>query len=75
MDLQQLLDLGRRAGTLLATAKEAADEFIDLAKTTGPTLGETDKAKLRAQLDEVHAKTMAMGKDLNDAIDAALRDA
>lgn len=72
MTLQQVLELGSRATSLFTSAKAALTEFTDAAHKVGPTLGETDLAKLKLQLETTHRETMAMSKELDDAISAEL---
>lgn len=72
MNLQDVLELGSRATNLFQTAKQALEQFTDAAKKVGPTLGENDLAKLKLQLETTHRETMAMSKELDDAIAAEL---
>lgn len=68
MTLQDVLSLGSQAKSLFQSAKQTLEQFTDAASKIGPTLGQTDLAKLKEQLEAVHKETMAMGAELNDAI-------
>lgn len=72
MTLQDVLSLGTRAKSMFQSAKAALDQFTDASRKIAPTLNETDLPRLKTQLEEVHRETMAMSKELDDAITAEL---
>jgi hypothetical protein len=70
--LQDLLDKGARASASIGQAREAYREFNDAVGKVGSTLSDKDKASLQERYAAVHAESMAMSGELEDAANARL---
>ncbi|MES2903225.1 MAG: hypothetical protein V4696_03485 [Pseudomonadota bacterium] len=72
MTFEEILALGAKAQQLVGGARDAFKEFKDASSKIRPTLGDKDQASLDARLEAVHAETLTMSQELEDAANKQL---
>lgn len=68
MDFENLFEQGRQALQLLDNAKAAVATFRSNVAGGKATLAATELSQIEAQLNEIHAKNLALSAELDDTM-------